>query len=69
MSDGERLDKLEAFMRTSCGNGLAIFICNSATLFTIDDLGDEDWSDLGESLCTGVSLRDAIDNLKDSPDA
>ncbi len=64
MTDTERLDKLEKFLVECSGNGIAIMSLNSCTLFSIDDLADEDGSNLGEELCLGKSLREVIDNLE-----
>lgn len=64
MTDTERLDKLEKFLVACSGNGIAIMPLNSCTLFSIDDLADEDGSNLGEELCLGKSLREVIDNLE-----
>jgi hypothetical protein len=64
MTDTERLDKLEKFLIGSKSNGIAIMPLNSCTLFSIDDLADEDGSNLGEELCLGKSLREVIDNLE-----
>jgi antirestriction protein len=66
MTDTERLDKLEGFLKACTGNGIAIMPLNSCTLFSIDDLADEDGSNLGEELSLGKSLREVIDNL-DTP--
>jgi len=64
MTDTERLNKLEGFLKACTGNGIAIMPLNSCTLFSIDDLADEDGSNLGEELCLGKSLREVIDNLE-----
>lgn len=64
MTDTERLDKLEGFLKARTGNGIAIMPLNSCTLFSIEDLADEDGSNLGEELCLGKSLREVIDNLE-----
>ncbi len=64
MTDTERLDKLEGFLKAWTGNGIAIMPLNSCTLFSIEDLADEDGSNLGEELCVGKSLREVIDNLE-----
>ena len=61
--DTERLNKLESFMLKAKSNGIAIMPLNGGTLFSIDDLADEDGSNLGEELCTGNNLRKVIDNL------
>ena len=63
MTDTERLNKLESFVLKAKSNGIAIMPLNSGTLFSIDDLADEDGSNLGEELCTGNNLRKVIDNL------
>ena len=63
MTDTERLDKLEGFLKACTGNGIAIMPLSSCTLFSIDDLADEDGSNLGEELSLGKSLREVIDNL------
>ena len=63
MTDTERLNKLESFMLKAKSNGIAIMPLNGGTLFSIDDLADEDGSNLGEELCTGNNLRKVIDNL------
>jgi hypothetical protein len=64
MTDTERLNKLEMFLIGLKSNGIAIMPLNSCTLFSIDDLANENGSNLGEELCLGKSLRDVIDNLK-----
>lgn len=64
MTDTERLDKLEGFLKAWTGNGIAIMPLNSCTLFSIEDLADEDGSNLGEELCLGKSLREVIDKLE-----
>ena len=66
MTDTERLNKLESFMRKSSSNGIAIMPLNGGRLFSIDDLAHEDGSNLGEELSLGKSLREVIDNL-DTP--
>lgn len=63
MTDTERLNKLESFMRKSSSNGIAMMPLNGGRLFSIDDLAHEDGSNLGEELCLGKSLREVIDNL------
>lgn len=63
MTDTQRLDKLELFLRGLTTNGIAIMPLNSGRLFSIDDLQDEDGTNLGEEFSTGTSLRDVIDNL------
>lgn len=63
MTDTERLNKLESFMLKAKSNGIAIMPLNGGTLFSIDDLADEDGSNLGEEYCVGSTLRDAIDAL------
>ena len=63
MTDTERLNKLESFMRKSSSNGIAIMPLNGGRLFSIDDLAHEDGSNLGEEYCVGETLRDAIDAL------
>ena len=63
MTDTERLNKLESFMLIAKSNGIAIMPLNGGTLFSIDDLADEDGSNLGEEYCVGETLRDAIDAL------
>jgi hypothetical protein len=69
VTDTERLDKLEKLIWSDrVGNGVALFPCLNAVSkkkgVTIDDLGDQDGSDLGESLTlTCPNLREAIDNL------
>ena len=68
MTDTERLDKLEAFLWSDkIGNGIVIFPCfnkEKERKVSLQDLGDEDGSSLGEEL-TGVvkDLREAIDVL------
>ena len=64
MTDTERIDKLEKFLKSLRTNGVAIFPLNACTHFSIDDLGDEDGSHLGNEFSCGGSLRDAIDNLE-----
>ena len=63
MTDTERLNKLESFMRKSSSNGIAMMPLNGGRLFSIDDLAHEDGSNLGEEYCIGETLRDAIDAL------
>ena len=63
MTDTERLNKLESFMRKSSSNGIAMMLLNGGRLFSIDDLAHEDGSNLGEEYCIGETLRDAIDAL------
>ena len=63
MTDTERLNKLESFMRKSSSNGIAMMPLNGGRLFSIDDLAHEDGSNLGEEFCVGETLRDAIDAL------
>lgn len=70
MTDTERLDKLEAFLwdNTNVGNGLVLFPCRNAMSgekgITIDDLGEEDGSNLGPELTDKKpTLREAIDSL------
>lgn len=63
MTDTERLNKLESFMRKSSSNGIAMMPLNGGRLFSIDDLAHEDGSNLGEEYCVGETLRDAIDAL------
>ena len=69
MTDTERLDKLEKIIWSDkVGNGVALFPSINASSrapgVTIDDLGDQDGSDLGESLTlTHPTLREAIDSL------
>jgi hypothetical protein len=67
MNDTERLDYLESFLKAIRSNGIAIMPLNNKTLFSIDDLGDQDGSDLGDEICTGKTLRDVIDNLRETP--
>lgn len=63
MTDTERLNKLESFMRKSSSNGIAMMPLNGGRLFSIDDLAHEDGSNLGEEYCIGETLRDAIAEL------
>ncbi len=64
MTDKKRLDKLEKFLKEQIdSNGVAIMPLNRNTLFSIDDIGDEDGSNFGSEICNGRSLREAIDNL------
>lgn len=69
MTDKDRLDKLEELIWSDrVGNGVAIFpstgALNKIKGVTIDDLGDQDGSDLGESLTLKhPTLREAIDSL------
>lgn len=68
MTDTERLDVLErALLSERVGNGLALAPCYEVrdgriTLY-LQDLGDQDGSDLGVDIVSGSSLRDAIDRL------
>ena len=64
MNDTQRLDKLEKFMIKNNSNGLAFMPLNNNTLFSIDDIQEEDGSSFNE-LCKGGSLRSVIDNLKE----
>jgi hypothetical protein len=64
MNDTQRLDKLERFIKNLRSNGIAIMPLNSNGLFSIDDLKDEDGSNLGEEFSCEKSLRDAIDKLE-----
>ena len=66
--DGERLDKLEALMRSAeVGNGVALFPLTSTvtgvplSCVSIDELGEEDGSNLGAEVSVGPTLRAAID--------
>ena len=66
MNDTERIDGLERLLCSSrVGNGVAIMLCSDATrrrLIDLIDLGDEDGSNLGETLTDSVlTLREAID--------
>lgn len=69
MTDKDRVDFLEHFLECGdCGNGIAImplrFGKKMVRGFSIDDLGDEDGSNLGEQFVGQVgSLRDAIDSM------
>jgi hypothetical protein len=69
MTDTERLDKLEALIWSNkVGNGLVIFPSrNSKTgveRVCLQDLGDEDGSNLGEELTDlKPTIREAIDAL------
>ena len=65
MNDTKRINKLEIFLlKYNTGTGVAIMPLNNGTLFSIDDIGDEDGSDFSDELCCGGNLREAIDNLK-----
>ena len=64
MTDTERIDKLEYFIKNNKGsNGIAIMPLNSCTLFSIDDIKDEDGSNFGDTYSEGKDIRDLIDNL------
>ena len=69
MTDTERLDKLEALVFSDkVGNGVVLFpTLGNATQelgMTIDDLGEEDGSNLGPELTEKKpTLRQAIDSL------
>lgn len=69
MSDGERLNKLEAFIWSkNVGNGIVIWPTRNFQTgkksVSFQDLGDEDGSNLGEELTDlKTTLRDAIDAL------
>ena len=65
MNDTQRLDKLEKFLLGIESNGIAIMPLNNKTIFSIDDIKDEDGSNLGECFSEGKTLRDVIENLKD----
>ena len=64
MSDKERINKLEKLLKNLKSNGIAIFPLDKFSYFSIDSLGEEDGSNLGEQICAGFSLREAIDNIK-----
>ena len=66
--DTKRLDALEDLLwSTQSGNGIAIMpVLRSQTgerSVDILDLGDEDGSNLGDTLGESVTLRDAIDDV------
>ena len=69
MTDTDRLDKLEKLLWSDkVGNGIAIFpvvgALNKERGVTIDDLGEEDGSNLGPELTNKkATLREAIDSL------
>lgn len=69
MTDTERLNKLETLMwSSSIGNGLVIYPSRNAQTgeekVCIQDLGEEDGSNLGEELTElKPTLREAIDAL------
>ncbi len=68
-TDTERLDALESYLwSTNVGNGIAIFpstLVNSGIkLVMLQDLGDEDGSDLGEEITQSHrTLRECLDEL------
>ena len=59
--DSVLLDKLERVMGQVSGNGVALMRLNNGSLVSIDDLGDEDGSDLGAELACATDLRSAIE--------
>ncbi|MCK5606266.1 hypothetical protein KAR91_30480 [Candidatus Pacearchaeota archaeon] len=69
MTDTERLDKLEDLIwGERVGSGIALFptrnIHTGEKGVTIDDLGEEDGSNLGDELTEKKpTLREAIDSL------
>lgn len=69
MTDTERLDKLEALIfGDKVGNGVVLFPTRGNAAqelgLTIDDLGEEDGSNLGPELTEKkATLRQAIDSL------
>ena len=65
MTDTERIDKLEKYLKQMKGNGLAFMFLNHDALVSIDDIGYEDGSHFSDEVCTGGTLRAAIDNLEE----
>lgn len=69
MDDTLRLDALERLLWSDkIGNGVALFSCRYANgdrekFISVEDLGDQDGSDLGEQLVQGPTLREALDKL------
>lgn len=66
LNDVRRVNRLEAEAWSPArGNGIAIFPATSAVgeRIVLQDLGDEDGSDLGDEITKCTSLRAAIDEL------
>ena len=68
MTDTERLDKLEKYLKEMEGNGLAFMSLNHNTRVSIDDIGYEDGRHFYDQLGEGKTLRTVIDNLKEYKD-